>query len=184
MLTSSFFSRNRPRPAARRARRPRSRRSPHPRRARLPRPMRTATSLSRLLRLRDRMAMSLCRRGGHSPTRTPPEHVGGKIALIGPNVANNGTLSSADGQVIIAAGNQVGFAASTDTGLRGLNVYVGSVDANSGLALNTGVIDIPRADVTMAGENVDQNGLIDSSTSVSLNGRVDLLADYGAVGRV
>ena len=109
------------------------------------------------------------------------ENVGGKIALVGPNVANNGTITTPDGQAILAAGNQVAFAAhnSSDASLRGLDVYVGSVDSTSGTALNTGLIEAPQADVTMTGKNVDQNGVIDSSTSVSLNGRIDLLADYG-----
>ena len=109
------------------------------------------------------------------------ENVGGKVALVGPNVANDGTITTPDGQAILAAGNQVAFAAhnSSDASLRGLDVYVGSVDSSSGMALNTGLIEAPEADVTMTGKNVDQNGVIDSSTSVSLNGRIDLLADYG-----
>lgn len=111
------------------------------------------------------------------------DHVGGKIALIGPNVVNAGTISTPDGQTILAAGNQVGLAAhdSNDPSLRGLDVYVGAVDSTSGTATNSGVIDAPRADVTIAGKSVNQLGGIDSSTSVSLNGRIDLLADYNAV---
>jgi len=35
--------------------------------------------------------------------------------------------------------------------------------------------------VIIAGKSVDQLGVIDSSTSVTLNGRIDLLADYNAV---
>lgn len=113
-------------------------------------------------------------------------NVGGKVALIGPNVANAGTISTPDGQTILAAGNQVGFAAhdSNDPTLRGLNVYIGAVDSSSGTASNAGLIESPRADITLAGKAVNQNGVIDSSTSVSLNGRIDLLADYNAVARV
>ncbi|MGB8353940.1 MAG: filamentous hemagglutinin family protein [Chthoniobacteraceae bacterium] len=111
------------------------------------------------------------------------DNVGGRVALIGPNVTNAGTISTPDGQTILAAGNQVGFAAhaSSDPSLRGLDVYVGSVDQFSGVATNSGLIDAPRADVTIAGANVNQLGVIDSTTSVSLNGRIDLLADYNAV---
>ncbi|MCE0523449.1 MAG: filamentous hemagglutinin N-terminal domain-containing protein, partial [Methylacidiphilales bacterium] len=111
------------------------------------------------------------------------ENVGGKVALIGPNVANAGTISTPDGQTILAAGNQVGFAAhdSDDPTLRGLDVYVGAVDSSSGTASNTGLIDSPEADITLAGKDVNQNGVIESSTSVSLNGRIDLLADYNSV---
>jgi filamentous hemagglutinin family protein len=106
--------------------------------------------------------------------------VGGKIALIGPNVTNAGTISTPNGQTILAAGNQVGFAAhdANDPTLRGLDVYVGSVDSTSGTAENNGIINSTEGDVTIAGKTVNQNGVINSSTSVSYNGRVDLEADY------
>ncbi len=109
-------------------------------------------------------------------------NVGGKIALVGPNVANAGTISTPEGQTILAAGNEVGFAAhnANDPTLRGLDVYVGTVDSSSGTALNSGFIESPEADITLAGKTVEQNGVIDSRTSVDLNGRIDLLADYGA----
>jgi filamentous hemagglutinin family protein len=115
-----------------------------------------------------------------SPTTS--DHVGGRVALIGPNVKNAGTISTPDGQTILAAGNQVGLVAhdTSDPSLRGLDVYVGSVDSSSGTATNTGLIDAPRANVTIAGKTVSQLGAINSSTSVSLNGRIDLLANYNA----
>ncbi len=159
--------------------------------------------------------------GAQIQSPTTPEHVGGRVALIGPSVENDGTIYTPDGQTILAAGFQVGFTASTDPTLRGLNVYVGaatdstgSYNANplvqsglfptvgiaaNGIALNdplaTGVptttglygqtasslfgyIDAPRADVYMIGSNVQQNGFIDSSTSVTLDGRVDLVSAY------
>lgn len=121
--------------------------------------------------------------GAQLSSPTTAEHVGGKIALVGPNVVNAGTIATPDGQTIVAAGNQVGFAAhnANDPSLRGLDVYVGTVDGSSGMALNAGLIDSPRADITMAGKNVVQNGVINSSTSVALNGRIDLLADYGTL---
>ena len=109
-------------------------------------------------------------------------NVGGRVALVGPNVTNAGTISTPDGQTILAAGNQVGFAAhpSTDPSLRGLDTSIGSVDQFSGAATNSGVIEAQRADVTIAGENVNQLGAIDSTTSVSLNGRIDLIASYNS----
>jgi len=193
--------------------------------------------------------------GAQLTSPTTPEHVGGRIALIAPVVDNEGTISTPDGQTILAAGLQVGFTAhaQSDPSLRGLDVFVGGVgegtvnvssssttsptvtlassapsdlivgteflgsivqsihgntvtlagdadatvtsktseayawsshsDANGvafGTVTNGGVIEVPRADVTMAGMDVNQQGIIDSLTSVSLNGRVDLLADYGA----
>ncbi len=121
--------------------------------------------------------------GAQLTSPTTPEHVGGKIALIGPNVSNAGTISTPDGQTILAAGNQVALQAhpSSDPSLRGLDVLIGSVDKYSGTVTNTGLIEIPRADLTMAGKSVNQLGTVDSSTSVSLNGRIDLLASYNTV---
>ena len=89
--------------------------------------------------------------GAQLTSPTNANDIGGKIALIGPNVTNAGTISTPNGQTILAAGNQVGFAAhnSNDPTLRGLDVYVGAVDSNSGTAENTGIINAPEGDVTM-----------------------------------
>ena len=127
------------------------------------------------------------------------QNVGGRIALIGPNVNNAGTISTPDGQTILAAGLQVGFQAhnTNDPSLRGLDTYIGAVvdpslsnpPFTAGTATNTGLIadldssggvdPTPGADVVITGGTVNQLGVIDLSTSVNLNSRVDLLADYG-----
>ncbi len=128
--------------------------------------------------------------GANITSPTTAAHVGGRVALIGANVSNAGTISTPDGQTILAAGLQIGMAAhaSNDASLRGLDVYVGAVadpvsvlKPYAGTATNTGLIDAPRADVTITGKSVNQLGVIDSSTSVSLNGRIDLLAEYNAL---
>jgi len=130
-------------------------------------------------------------KGAQISAPTSAAHVGGRVALVGANVANAGTISTPDGQTILAAGLQAGFAAHSkdDPTLRGLDVYVGAVkDSGSlipgyaGSATNSGLIDAQRASVTMVGKSVNQLGAIDSSTSVTLNGRIDLLASYDAVG--
>ena len=124
-------------------------------------------------------------------------HIGGRIALIGRNVTNGGKIETNDGQTILAAGLQVALVAhnSADPTLRGLDAYVGQVgtDSNSGKAENWGVtdssgnltggglIEAHRGSVYITGKTVNQNGVIDSSTSVSYNGRIDLVAGYNAV---
>ncbi len=127
--------------------------------------------------------------GAQISSPTSADHVGGRVTLIGANVENAGTISTPDGQTILAAGLQVGLVAhsSADPSLRGLDTFVGAiVDPASnlapyaGAATNSGLIDAPRADVTITGKNVNQLGFINSTTSVSLNGRIDLLADYDA----
>lgn len=121
--------------------------------------------------------------GAQISAPTSDAHVGGRVALIGSNVTNAGTISTPDGQVIMAAGQQVAFVAhsSSDPSLRGLDVYVGAVTPTSGTVTNAGLIDVARGAATVVGENINQNGFIDSSTSVALNGRIDLLANYNAV---
>ncbi len=138
-------------------------------------------------------------KGARLSAPTSADKVGGRIALVGPNVLNEGTISTPDGQTILAAGLQVGFAAhaGSDPSLRGLDVFVGKVrapapeptpevpepvapPAYAGTATNAGLIDAPRANVTMAGKLVEQLGAIQSSTSVALNGRIDLQASFNA----
>ena len=132
-----------------------------------------------------RLGDVIVEKGAQINAPTSSDHVGGRVALIGANATNDGTISTPDGQTIIASGLQVGFAAhpSSDPSLRGLDVYIGAVvDTNSsaspyaGGATNSGFIDSPRATVTIAGSTVNQFGVIASSTSVSLNSRIDLLA--------
>jgi filamentous hemagglutinin len=109
---------------------------------------------------------------------------GGRIMLVGPNVINKGTISTESGQTILAAGLQVGVAAhkGSDPSLRGLDVWVGAVGDGAGRVTNSGIIDVPTGSAWMGGRYVDQLGVIDSTTSVNLNGRIDLKASYGAVG--
>ena len=164
--------------------------------------------------------------GAQIQSPTTPEHVGGRVALIGPSVENDGTIFTPDGQTIFAAGFQVGLLphASTDPSLRGLDVYLGAATdptgaynsnaliqgglfptvgiASNGIAINDpaavgvppttltygltgapmlGLIEAPRADVSLAGANIQQNSFLDSSTSVALNGRVDMTSAFDEI---
>ena len=123
--------------------------------------------------------------GARLTAPTTSDHVGGRIALFGANVTNAGTLSTPDGQTILAAGHQIGLTAhdSADASLRGLDVYVGRANAadGAGTVINSGLIEAARAAVTLAGRDVRNDGFIAGTTSVSYNGRIDLLASYGAV---
>ena len=120
--------------------------------------------------------------GAQLTSPTTAEHVGGRIALFAPNVTNAGTLSTPDGQTLLAAGQQIGLVAhnSDDPSLRGLDVYVG---AGGGTVTNSlsALIDAPRGNITLAGKTLNQLGAVASSTSVAFNGRIDLLANYNAV---
>ncbi len=113
---------------------------------------------------------------------------GGRVTLVGANVRNDGTISTPDGQTILASGLQVGFDghSSADPSLRGLDVFVGAVtDPTAGLYTGTitqnGLIEAARGAITIAGRDIRQNGVLVSTTSVALNGRVDIQANYNAV---
>ena len=118
----------------------------------------------------------------NSPTNA--DKSGGRVALIGANVTQAGSISTPDGQTILAAGLQVGFEGSTDSTLRGLISNIGAVGAvgdYAGTVRNTGLIDVPRGAITLLGKSVNQSGQLAATTSVSRNGRIDLLAQYDAV---
>lgn len=113
---------------------------------------------------------------------------GGRITLVGANVLNQGTIQTPDGQTILAAGLQVGFDghASSDASLRGLDVFVGAVESPAtgryaGTVTQAGVIESERGSITLAGREINQNGALASTTSVALNGRIDLMANYNAI---
>ena len=139
--------------------------------------------------------------------------VGGLVALIGPNVRNDGILSTTAGQTILAAGLQVALIPhpSTDPSLRGMDVTVGLVsdstsmvnpvntplNGTAGSVVNNGLVSAPVGDITLAGKGVFLGSLaddvttpvnggkmigavLDSTTSVALNGRIDLIASSGA----
>jgi filamentous hemagglutinin len=109
--------------------------------------------------------------------------VGGRITLVGANVVNHGSILTPDGQTVLAAGLQVGFTAhaSTDPSLRGLDPVIGQVGTYAGSVTNDGIVEAARGSIVLAGRNVAQDGILESSTSVALNGRIDLLAQYNAV---
>ena len=109
---------------------------------------------------------------------------GGRIMLVGANVQNAGEISTPSGQSILAAGLQVGVAAhaESDPSLRGLDVWVGDVGSYGGTVANSGLVESQLGSIVAVGKRITQSGVLESSTSVNLNGRIDLLASYGAVG--
>jgi len=104
---------------------------------------------------------------------------GGRVLLASQLVNNGGRIETPDGQVVLAAGEKVYLAASSDPKLRGLLV---EVDANqlgtNGKVTNlaSGDISTPRGNATLVGLAVNQEGRISATTTVSANGSVRLLA--------
>jgi filamentous hemagglutinin len=106
---------------------------------------------------------------------------GGRLLLAAPLVQNAGSLSAPDGQVVLAAGQNVYLQASQDPSLRGLVVQVdgGTSAANQLMGVinqTSGDLSAPRGNVTLTGLMINQDGRISATTSVSANGSVTLEA--------
>jgi filamentous hemagglutinin len=110
---------------------------------------------------------------------------GGEIMLFGSQVTNQGNLAANGGQVILAAGDSVYLAASTDPNLRGLLVEVGHGGVVTNAASTTpggsdyGQISAADGNVSMVGLMVNQLGRVSATTAVQQNGSIYLLAQDG-----
>lgn len=117
---------------------------------------------------------------------------GGRILLFGPNVSNSGSITTPNGQAVLAAGTKVYLASSNDSDLRGLLVEVdvgevtdlelqqflaGETDTLPlGAAQNFGTISATTGNISMVGLAVNQLGRVSATTSVLANGTVSLRA--------
>lgn len=105
-------------------------------------------------------------------------HARGAAMLFGHNVVNRGTITSPDGQVVIAAGGSVYLArnydegGSADPGLRGV---LAGVD-RGGQAINAGIITTERGNITITGKSVVQGGALLATTAARANGSMTLVA--------
>ncbi|WP_422086133.1 filamentous haemagglutinin family protein [Variovorax sp.] len=125
-----------------------------------------------------------------TPAPTSATQGGGYVMLLGGEVRNAGEIATPSGQTLIAAGDSfsirkgVGTEGNQASTTRGNEVAVTlAADSKAGLVVNTGLIQAPTGDVTLAGRDVVQNGVILSSTSVNTRGTVHLAA-VGAAGKV
>jgi filamentous hemagglutinin family protein len=109
---------------------------------------------------------------------------GGNVLLLGTQVQNGGSITTPGGQAELAAGDNfllrpgVSTTSNTTSTTAGNEVAValntqGSSQApgGSGLVTNTGIITAATGDITLAGETVNQNGVLYSTTIADLNGR-------------
>ncbi|MFA7316486.1 MAG: filamentous hemagglutinin family protein [Sulfuricella sp.] len=116
---------------------------------------------------------------------------GGFVMLLGPRVANNGSISTPGGQTVLAAGATVylgsapasGEGTTQENGYRGFLVEVDPYKDQEGVPVRgevsnfvNGLINAPRGNVTLVGYAINQSGRISATTSVNQNGTVRLLA--------
>lgn len=97
------------------------------------------------------------------------------MVAVAPNVVNEGTIKTSDGQTILAAAQDEAFVLfSTDPSLRGLLIEVNA----GGNVTNLGNIVAERGNITLAGiaVNMGENASARATTSVDFNGSVRLIA--------
>ncbi|MGT2505775.1 filamentous haemagglutinin family protein [Cupriavidus basilensis] len=130
--------------------------------------------------------------GATIATRQPASATqgGGYVLLLGAEVRNAGEIATPGGQAALAAGDSfiirrgVGTDGNQGSTIRGNEVGVGlNAGGTAGKVSNAGLIQAPTGDVTLAGREVVQDGVILSSTSVNNRGTVHLNA-VGANGAV
>lgn len=107
---------------------------------------------------------------------------GGYVLLVGTEVENAGTITTPKGQAQLAAGDNfiirkgVGTDGNTSSTTRGNEIapqFV--VDSMAGRVANSGLIIANQGDITLAGRDVQQNGVALSTTSVNTRGTIHLL---------
>ncbi|MCA3133744.1 MAG: filamentous hemagglutinin family protein [Rhodocyclaceae bacterium] len=109
---------------------------------------------------------------------------GGRVMLLAPRVVNQGSITTPEGQTILAAGSRVYLTAPLDSTLRGFLVEVDPLyPAGGGAPVGGQVTNAPlgrvlaeRGNATLAAFAVNQQGQVRATTSVRLNGSVYLQA--------
>jgi filamentous hemagglutinin family protein len=133
---------------------------------------------------------------GASITTNPPATAtaaGGFVMLLGGQVSNAGTITTASGQTILASGQDIslstGYNATFSTTSSGALVPSGSTASTRGIVVsatqnaatgttgNTGLIQATAGDVTLYGRAVTQAGVILSTTTLAQRGTIHLLTD-------
>lgn len=107
---------------------------------------------------------------------------GGFVLLMGSQVTNGGSITAANGQVVLAAGPRFavlpgyGTTGSGDPLATTLGLQIAPLNSGSAnIALNTGLLEAPSGDITMVGHAVQQAGVILATTTVDQRGTIHLL---------
>jgi filamentous hemagglutinin family protein len=123
--------------------------------------------------------------GAQLATRTPTsvKQGGGYVLLMGQEVDNAGTITTPRGQAQLAAGDFFivrpgqGTAANKASSTRGNEVAPQfGADSTAGRVANTGLLQAPEGDITLAGRRVVQDGVALATTTVDTRGTIHLLS--------
>ncbi|HEX7866130.1 MAG TPA: filamentous hemagglutinin family protein [Variovorax sp.] len=122
--------------------------------------------------------------GAQITTATPGsvKQGGGYVLLMGREVSNAGTITTPRGQVQMAAGDFFivrpgqGTAANQGSTTRGNEVAPQfNAGSTAGRVVNTGLLQAPEGDITLAGRTVVQDGVALATTTVDTRGTIHLL---------
>lgn len=115
----------------------------------------------------------------HKPTLSTDS--GGYTLLLGSEVENAGSISTAKGQTVLGAGDRFYIRKGSGTESNGISTTFGSEvipafkTGSAGKVSNSGLIQASTGDITLTGHEVVQNGVLLASTSVSTRGTIHLL---------
>ena len=123
--------------------------------------------------------------GAQITTNRPPATVdrGGSVILLGSSTLNNGSIATANGQTILAAGTDFvlrpGYSVTQGGGGNQTSTTLGTEIevANGGAAMNAGLIQATTGDITLVGGKVTQAGIALSTSSVAQRGTIHLLTN-------
>ncbi|TDV52949.1 filamentous hemagglutinin family protein [Pseudomonas helmanticensis] len=131
----------------------------------------------------DAAGKVLVERGASIETHKPAisTDAGGYALLLGNEVQNDGSISTAKGQTVLAAGDRFYIRKGSGTEGNTFSTTFGSevtpgfkAGAVAGKVTNNGLIQSATGDITLAGHEVVQNGVLLASTSVSTRGTIHL----------
>ncbi|VVE49091.1 Heme/hemopexin-binding protein [Pandoraea communis] len=123
--------------------------------------------------------------GAQIATRAPGASTdgGGYVLLLGKEVHNAGDIATLKGQAVLAAGDSFVIKRGVGTNSNPASTTRGSeitpqfaANSAAGLVTNSGLIMAREGDVTLAGRDVQQNGVAIATTSVNTRGTIHLLA--------
>ncbi|WP_323162138.1 filamentous haemagglutinin family protein [Pseudomonas fluorescens] len=126
----------------------------------------------------------LVERGASIQTHAPATSTdaGGYALLLGSEVQNDGHIGTAKGQTVLGAGDRFYIRKGSGTEGNGFSTTFGNevvpgfkADSSAGKVSNNGLIQAATGDITLTGHDVQQNGVLLVSTSVSTRGTLHLL---------
>lgn len=131
----------------------------------------------------DAVGKVLVERGASIDTHKPASSTaaGGYALLLGNEVQNDGSISTAKGQTVLAAGDRFYIRKGSGTEGNALSTTFGNevipgfkAGAVAGKVTNNGLIQSATGDITLSGHEVAQNGVLLASTSVATRGTIHL----------